>query len=216
MGVHSCRVKRWQYLVLAIAVLAVAAYLYVQHGTALGSLLTAGDGGPGTAGAWHTIERPGDGFKVDMPGQDKELQAPAYNETGGSEQVHMLVANPGGNITYAVTWQDNPPVARDAHSVDHTLYMARDGMLARTETTIVSEMRGNFHDRPSLDVLSRNNSGGILNARLIMAEDRLYMLLALFPSSSARRDKDVDRFFNSFVPAHPSGIPETIPAASSQ
>ena len=163
---------------------------------------------------WHTVERPGDGFKVDLPGEDKDVQVPAYNEAGGSEPVHMLVANPNGDVTYAVTWADNPPVARVSHSIDRTLYMARDGMLARTETTIVSEARGYHRDYPSLDVLARNNSGGILNARLIMAENRLYMLLAMFPSDSARREKDVNRFFDSFVPARPAGIPDTVPSAS--
>ena len=169
-------------------------------------------GGP----QWHTVERPGDGFKVELPAVPRDAQAPAYNETGGTEPVHMLTASPGGDITYAVTWQDNPPVARVSHSIDRTLYAARDGMLARTETTIISESRGFYHDFPSLDVLARNNQGGILDTRLVMADDRLYLLLALFPTSTARKERDVQRFFNSFVPARPSGIPETVPAASQE
>jgi len=91
--------------------------------------------------------------------------------------------------------------------------MARDGMLARTETSIVSESRGVYRDYPSLDVLARNSSGGILNARLLMVDTRLYVLLAMFPSSNARRERDVNHFFNSFVPARPSGISDSIPTA---
>ena len=186
----------------------------MQGGTALGSFFSSGHGGTPNAGQWHTLERPGDGFKVSLPGEDKDLQVPAYNETGGSEPVHMLVANSNGDVTYAVTWEDNPPVARVSHSIDRTFYMARDGMLARTETTIVNETRGFYRELPSLDVLARNTSGGILNARLIMVDNRLYMLLALFPSSNARMERDVSRFFNSFVPARPVGIPESMPSAS--
>jgi hypothetical protein len=211
-------VKRRYYFVLAAAVVAVGFYLYVRGGASLGNLFSSGSGNSGTERSdrvqWHTVERPGDGFKVDLPGEDKDVQVPAYNEAGGSEAVHMLLANPNGDVTYAVTWADNPPVARVGHSIDRTLYMARDGMLARTETTIVSEARGYHRDYPSLDVLARSNSGGILNARMIMAENRLYMLLAVFPSDSARREKDVNRFFNSFLPARPAGIPDTVPAAS--
>ncbi len=212
--------KRWPYLMLGAAVVAAGAYFYLGGGTALGNLLTSAAGSTGSAAAtrsrWHTVERPGDGFKIDLPGEDKDVQVPAFNESGNTEPVHMLLTNPGGDITYAVSWQDNPPVARVSHSIDRTLYMARDGMLARTETTIISETRGFHRDYRSLDVLARNTQGGILNARLIVAENRLYMLLALFPSSSARRERDVNRFFNSFVPAQPSGIPDTIPAASQQ
>ena len=163
---------------------------------------------------WHRFERPGDGFKVDLPAEAKDLQAPAYNETGGSEPIKMIVASPNGDVTFAVTWQDNPPVARIAQSAERTLNLARDGMLARTETTILSESRGFYHDYPSVDVLARNNGGGILNARLIMAENRLYTLMALFPSASARGEHDVNHFFDSFVPARPSTIPETLPAAA--
>ena len=212
------RVKRWPYLALAVAAAAVGGYLYVQGGTVLGSLFssTSGNSGKPAPGQWRTVARPGDGFKVDLPGENKDLQVPAYNETGGSEPIHMLSASPDGDTTYAVTWQDNPPVARVSHSIDRTLYMARDGMLARTETTIVSEARGFHRDYPSLDVLARNSAGGILNARLVIADSRLYILLAVFPSSGARRERDVNRFFNSFIPSRPPGISESMPPAPLQ
>jgi len=128
----------------------------------------------------------------------------------------MIVASPNGDITFAVSCQDNPPVARIAQSAERTLNLARDGMLARTETTILSESRGFYRDYPSVDVLARNNGGGILDALLIMAENRLYTLMALFPTASARGERDVNHFFDSFVPARPSTIPETMPAATNQ
>lgn len=166
--------------------------------------------------SWHAINRPGDGFKVELPGADKDGQAPAYNETGGTEAVHMLTASPSADITYAVTWEDNPPVARVSHSIDRTLYMARDGILARTETTIINESRGFHRGFPCLDMQARNNAGGTLDARLILAEERLYTLIAVFPSAEARREKDVQRFFNSLVPAQPGGIPESVPSAAQE
>jgi hypothetical protein len=205
---------------MGAAVLAAGGYLYVQEGPALKNWFSSSSTrnllAVSAGSQWHTLERPGDGFKVEMPAEVRDSQAPAYNEAGGSEPVHMLIATPSGDITYAISWQDNPPVARVSHSVDRTLYMARDGMLARTETTILSESRGFYRDFPSLDVLARNNQGGILNGRLVLAEERLYMLVALFPSAAERREKDVQHFFNSFVPARPGGIPETVPAAPSQ
>lgn len=128
----------------------------------------------------------------------------------------MLVSSLPDDVTYAVTWQDNPPVLRVSQSIDRTLYTARDGMLARTETTIVSESRGFHRDYPSLDILATNGAGGVLNARLVLAENRLYVLIATFPSAGARREKDVIRFFESFVPERPSSIPDTMPTAARQ
>ena len=204
--------KRWYYFALAAAAVAGIIFVYSRWGGQ--GLFTSDEApAPGSRMQWRSVQRPGDGFKADLPAEEKEIDVPAFNEAGGSEPVHMLVANPNGDVTFAVAWADNPPVARVSRTPERTLYMARDGMLARTETTILSESRGLSHDYPSLDLLARNTSGGILNARLIMAENRLYLLMALFPSASARRDKDVDRFFNSFVPARPSSIPETMPSA---
>ena len=218
-GTLCSRVKRWHYFTLAAAAVAAGGYLYVQGGSVLGNLFSSSSGRKllSVAGGsqWHTIERPGDGFKVELPAEARYTQAPAYTEKGGTEPVHMLIANPGGDIAYAITWEDNPPVVRVSHSIDRTLNMARDGMLARTETTIISESRGFHRDLASLDVLARNNQGGILDTRLILAGDRLYVLMALFPDASSLRERDVQKFFNSFVPARP-GIPETMPSATQQ
>jgi hypothetical protein len=207
-------VKRWYYIALGAAAVAAVIYVYAHWGVqGLGGLFGGGqDSGPGHL-QWRTVERPGDGFKVDLPADEKESQVPAYNEQGGSEPVHMLVASPSGDTSYVITWEDHPPVERVGVTPDRTLSLARDGMLARTETTIVSESRGMTRGYPSLDVLARNNGGGVLDARLIMAGSRLYGLMALFPSSGDRRDEDVKRFFDSFVPARPSTIPESLPEA---
>jgi len=181
-------VKRWHYIALTAAAAAGGAYLYMHGGgQAFVNLFSrtsghAESGDPPVRSHWHTIERPGDGFKVDLPADDKDLQVPAFNEAGGTEPVKMVFANLAGDVTYAVTWEDNPPVARVNHSIDRILNMARDGMMARTETTIVSQSRGFHRGYPSLDVLARNAGGGILNARLIVADERLYALMALFPS----------------------------------
>ena len=76
--------------------------------------------------------------------------------------------------------------------------MARDGALGRTQTTLLSESRDNRNGYPSRDFSARNAGGGILNARLILAGNRLYLLIATFPAASARRDEDVNHFFDSF------------------
>ena len=157
---------------------------------------------------WHTVQRPGDGFKVDLPADDKDLQVPAFNETGGAEPVNMVVANPTRDVTYAVTWEDNPPVARVNHSIDRILNMARDGMLARTETTIVSESRGFQRGYPSLDFLARNTAGGVLNARLVVGRRTALRADGLVSVASARSERDVNRFFNSLVPSHRRRLPK--------
>lgn len=220
--------KRWHYILLAAAAVAAGGYVYL-HRQSLGLFDGSVSPGESTSSAapsagdssarpahmdWRAVDRASDGFTVEMPGQATELRAPAYNETGATESVQMITASPGEQTIFAVTWEDNPPVARvNNHIPDRTLNMARDGMLARTQTTLLSESRVTFGGSPARDVTGRNMGGGILNARLIIAGDRLYTLMALFPSAGARREQDVVRFFNSFTPSRSRGIPSTMPSA---
>lgn len=149
---------------------------------------------------WQKVDRAADGFKLEMPTDIKEIQVPAYSETGETDKVNMIFSNPDADTAYSVAWEDNPPVARvSKQAPGRTLESARNGAVARTQTTLVNESATNTQGFPGREFAARNAGGGILNSRLIYAGSRLYMLTAVFPSAGARRDKDVSRFFNSFV-----------------
>jgi hypothetical protein len=214
--------KRWQILVIGVAALAAAGYFYLNGGLGFSrrpdSVTSVGGvslpGGPHPARMnWQATVRPDAGFTVDMPGEPKDLQVPAYNEAGSTEPVKMMFANPDGETTFAVAWEDNPPVARvNSHLPEKTLDAARDGMLQRTQTTLDKDAHVSAGGYPSRDVAAHNSNGGVLNVRLIYTGERLYTLMALFPSANARREQDVIRFYNSFAPSRVPG--ETLPLAA--
>jgi hypothetical protein len=215
--------KRWPYIALAIIGVLALVYVYLNR-QELGLVRPAGaDGGSDASSSarpavanWKKEDRTAIGFIVDMPAEVKEVQVPAYNERGGSDQVNMIYANPDAETSYSVAWEDNPPVARVTDSSpDYMLDTARDDAVALSQTILVNEshitVAGGF---PGRDFQARNVGGGVMNSRLIYASPRLYMLTAAFPSAGARREQDVARFFNSFKIVSPSGIPETMPEAS--
>lgn len=153
---------------------------------------------------WQLIDRPDDGFKVEMPAGVTETQVPAYDARGVTHPVEMIESSPSPRATFAVTWAENPPVEHGSEGNSaETLDRARDGALAHTQTTLTGESRSKHEGYLESDFSARNDSGGTLSARLILARARLYMLITTYPSASARRDDDVSRFFNSFciVPA---------------
>ena len=215
--------KRWHYIVVAVIGGLALVYLYL-HRQALGLVRLAGEDTSQVASSsvrpaimdWKKEDRTANGFIVDMPAEVKDIQVPAYNERGGSDQVNMIYANPDAETTYSVAWEDNPPVVRVTESSpDSMLDTARDDAVARTQTILVNESHltapGGF---PGRDFQVRNVGGGVMNSRLVYANPRLYMLTAAFPSSGARRDQDVTRFFNSFKIVNSPSIPETMPLAS--
>jgi hypothetical protein len=219
-------VKWWQFIVLiGIGILGVG-YIYLHRvdlGLARPASLDADNGSGGDSASplphparinWESVDRSPDGFKVEMPADSKELQVPANNETGGIDEVNMILANASTETTFAVAWADDPPVARENdRNTGRILDMARDDAMARTQTSLTSESRNTIGGFPARDFSARNPGGGIINSRLIYANPRLYMLIAAFPSASARREQDVTRFFDSFAVVRQDRVPETLPVA---
>lgn len=202
-------VNPWRAFILILLLAAVLGYAYF-HRDALPAALakfsksdsqltqTMEAALPQEQPAWRTLMRE-DGFLVQMPGEPKEMQAPAYGEDGGAKPVRMIASTLQSKATFAVSWQEDPPVAHAANGqFEATLTMARDGMLSRVHATLDGEVRLSIGGCPGRDIAAHNAEGGVLNARIIYAGNRLYMLLAAYPSAAARRDADVNRFFNTF------------------
>lgn len=209
-------VKSWHYIVLVLILVLGAVFVY-RHRQDLGFGSPAGSGVDQSASSaasssaprpanivWQSVDRSSDGFKVEMPADSKQIQIPAYNERGGSEQVDMIYAYPDSETSYSVAWAEDPPVERVNSAVPaRTLDMARDGAMGRTQTTLLTESDVSQQGFPARDFSARNAGGGVFIARLVLARKRLYMLTAAFPSAGARRDQDVARFFSSFSVVSP-------------
>lgn len=207
-------VKRWLYIALLGLLVLGGVYVYL-HRQELGLVSStpsesdqSADQGAGVYHPahimWQSIDRTPDGFKIDMPTDVKQIQVPAYNEQGGADQVNMIYSYPDAQTSYSVAWADDPPVMRiSRRSPQLTLDTARDGALARTQTTLVNENGASIGNLPAREFSARNIGGGVMNCRLIYDGQRLYMLTAAFPAASARRDEDVQHFFNSFTLANP-------------
>lgn len=220
--------KRWHYIALAALLIAGSAYVYL-HRQELGAAglfasRTAASDDSGEAGTpadhpvrinWQTVDRSQYGFRLEMPSDTKELQLPAYNEKGGTETINMIYSNPDSATIFSITWADNPPVVEASNrTIDRVMDLARDGALERTQTTLLSESRSAPGGNPARDFIARNASGGVMDTRLVIVGNRLYMLSAAFPSMSARREQDVMRFFNSFQAAEAPAIPAGMPPAA--
>lgn len=200
--------KRALYFVLFVVVL-VGIYFAYRHRQSLGfgssaATATAADSAATPAAqpapiTWRTLDRAADGFRIDLPTDVKQVQIPAYNEHGGAENVDMLYAYPDPNTSYSITWEDNPPVERvNSHVPERTLDMAMANAADRAQTVLVDQADISQQGFPGRQFSSRNANGGVMNARLVLARGRLYMLTAAFPSAAARRQQDVARFFDSF------------------
>ncbi len=191
--------KRWYYIVFGAILIGGAVYIYM-HRQDLGLVGPADSGTPQPAHfSWVTVDRSEDGFKLEMPAGTHDAEVPAYSEKGGTDQVEMIYSSPDAETTYSIAWEDNPPVERAAQDNPQlTLDDAQQGTLNHTQSMLVTQSESTRQGFAVRDFTGRNDGGGVLSARLILAGRRLYMLMAAFPAASARRDSDVNRFFDSF------------------
>lgn len=193
--------KRW-HAIVGLGILAAAATAAYQYRAELGleTLIDPAAAPATTHLSWHKADHTQDGFAVDLPGAEQQTQIEAQNGTGGTEPVNMIYADPDTNINFSISWADDPPVAR-ANQMDpiRTLDAARDEALTHTKATLAGENKLAVQGFPARDLRASNAQGGVFSARLVLAGGRLYMLMASFPSATARHDKDVAHFFDSFT-----------------
>ncbi len=200
------------WILLILAVVAVGWYFYRHQVSLMSSTSQSADTSQTAASNqnpappqpinWETVERPQDAIKLQMPAGAKDSEAPAFKANGVAEQVNMVLSNANADTTFAIGWENDPPVAQaNRHDPERTLQAARDGMLARTQTILIQQSDLKVAGFPALDLSARNQGGGILDARLIYANGCLYSLIITFPDLAARRQGDVDRFYQSFTPA---------------
>jgi len=153
----------------------------------------------GRAPAWRVVDRPADGFRVEMPAEVTDGRAPAFTGHGIQEEIPLIEASPRPENLFAVAWDDDPPVEHSAgEEAENTLDTAQAGALTRTGAVLTGEWQSHASGDPERDFTGRIAGGGVLNARMILAGRRLFMLLATSPPQSPERDAEVDRFFNSF------------------
>jgi hypothetical protein len=217
-GKGTLETVKWWLCIVLVAILIMGGIYVYRHRQDLGLVSPPGNGiaesalteqtaqatHPATI-VWQSVDRTPDGFKVEMPANLKQIKVPAYNEQGSLEQVDMIYSYPDSETCFSVAWADNPPVERiNSDEPDRTLDMARDDAMARTQTTLVAQSEISQQGFPGRDFSARNLGGGVINSRLVLARGRLYMLSAAFPSTAARRDQDVARFFNSFSVVAPA------------
>lgn len=213
--------KKSYYLYALLVVSAAAGYYVWEHWdswqqssfTIVNSTATVPSAAHSTV-SWHKVDKSNIGFQVEMPAEATQTTVQADSELGTKEPVQMLIAKPDGDTTFAVSWEDDPPVARVNDLIpDKTMDAARDQEMAATGTTKVSEVRSAAQGFPSREFTAKNANGGYEDTRFIYAAPRLYMLIATYPSSDASREKDITHFFNSFQIMTGKHVPQSVPQA---
>lgn len=146
------------------------------------------------AARWRKFESKHGTFKVMFPGIPIETRNTIRTEMGNVASTRFTMVD-GSSVTYDVMYNDYPKGGIAKVNPQHLLDAARDGLVYQTKGRLVAEKRITLGAVPGRDQEILGADGTRYWARLVLAGNRLYQLMAIArPPAQA----DAQTFFDSF------------------
>ena len=145
---------------------------------------------------WQTYTAPDGSFSVELPGKPTVETTPVPVEGGSTTPMTMVSVNPTSSTSYMCSYAEDESIRRK--SADEALESARDGSLRKTQGTLISQKRTTVQGYPALDMQMRARGNSLVDSRLILVGDRLYMVMAVAMVPEEGEAKTVQRMFESF------------------
>jgi hypothetical protein len=145
---------------------------------------------------WQTYTAPDGSFSVELPGEPKVEATQAPLEGGGTTPMTLVSVNPTKSTAYMCSYVEDENVGKK--SPDEALESARDGSLQKTQGTAISQKRTTVQGYPALDMQARARGNSLLDSRMIVADKRLYLIMAVATVPEDRDVKTIQRMIESF------------------
>ncbi len=145
---------------------------------------------------WHTHNDPNGAFSLELPASPVVKTTQAASASGESITINLISADPNDRASYTCADFDDDSIGGE--SPDEALTSARDGSLRKTQGTIISQKRIVVSGYPALETQANARGGSLLDSRIVVAGNRLYMIAAVATSPGEREAKAVQRFMDSF------------------
>jgi hypothetical protein len=145
---------------------------------------------------WQTYAAPDGSFSVDLPGKPTVETTQAPVEGGGNTPMTLVSVKPTSSTAYMCSYVEDENIGR--RSADQVLESARDGSLRKTQGTVISQKRTTVLGYPALDMQASARGNSLLDSRMIVADKRLYMIMAVATVQEDRDAKTVQRMVESF------------------
>lgn len=144
---------------------------------------------------WETYTAPDGTFSVELPGKPQAETTQVPLEGGGTAIAHFIIAKPKDNTAYSCAYTEHENI--NDKTPDQLLDSARDGSLRKIQGTVQSQKRITAQGHPGLEMQASARNNSLLDARLLVVGDRLYMIMAV-ATARTRDAKSVQRMFDSF------------------
>src|SRR5258707_28115 len=145
---------------------------------------------------WETYAGPDHAFLIELPGKPRIETIQAPRGDGGTVTINAITAAPTSHTSYSCDY-----TARDhdgGESSDRILEAARDGSLRKIQGTVLNQRRITVQGYPGLEMQVSARGDSLVDERLLVVGDRLYMIIAVATIKQDREPKTIRRVFDSF------------------
>jgi hypothetical protein len=146
---------------------------------------------------WKTYTAPDGSFSVQFPGEPSVEAQQAPREGGGTVTVNIFLVELWRGPTYICTYVEDDAIRNGAPG--ERLNAFRDAALRKIRGTVISQKRMDVLGYPVLEMQARAEPSAVMDTRIIIAGNRLYMLGVMGTDGEYRRKSEyVQRMFESF------------------
>jgi predicted Zn-dependent protease len=135
-------------------------------------------------------------FSIDFPSQTTLDTEPISSEDGTTIDSLTIFAQPTKYTAYSCTYIDKKYAPES--SPQKILESARDGSLTKLKGTVISQKNMVIQGFPALDTQAHARDNMLVDLRLILVKDRMFMLMTMASSEENQESKTNQRFFDSF------------------
>ncbi len=162
----------------------------------LGGLLLAGCGGE-SGGNWETFDASEGGFRVTLPGRPVRGQEVLTTPAGPLESITYTYATPDGQVSYGINYADYPAAVARSTDPERIIESARDALVGKLRGRVRDERRITLDGAPGREVDIELADGRYVRARIYLAGQRQYQVVAVTPSARDHAN-DAKWFLESF------------------
>lgn len=145
---------------------------------------------------WRTYFAPDGSFSVELPGKPEVEATQAPIEDGRTAPITLVRVKPTSSAAYVFSYVEDDNIGKK--SPDQALESARDGSLRKTQGKLISQKRTTVQGYPALDIQASARGNSTVDSRLILVDNRLYMIMAVSTVPQDRETRTIQRMFESF------------------
>ncbi len=146
---------------------------------------------------WTTYKAPDGSFSIELP--SKPTASTTQTSVASADKtvdIYSVISDATKNTVYSCSYFDRQNT--DQNSPQEILEHARDGSLQKIKGILINQKNLTVQGYPALELEANARGNSLVDERLILVNNRLFLIMAVTTVEQDREPKTIQRVFDSF------------------